>query len=51
MRANLQSTTQRRLRSAVDTVQERNPGTKPSSRSSNAAMIDYILEMLAGPGY
>jgi hypothetical protein len=51
LRAKLQGTTQRRLRSAVDVVQQRNPGTRPSSRSSNAAMIDYIVEMLAGSGY
>jgi hypothetical protein len=51
LRAKLQGTTQRRLRSAVDIVQAHNPGTKPTSRTINAAMIDYIVEQLAGPGY
>ncbi len=51
LRAALDGNTQRRLRSAVDIVQARKPGTKPASRSRNDAMIDYIVEQLAGPGH
>jgi hypothetical protein len=50
LRAVFLRATQRQLREAVDTVQERNPGTKPTSRAQNAAMIDYIVEHVAGPG-
>ena len=42
LRAVLSGATPRRLRDAVDVVQERNPGTKPASRSRKADMIDYI---------
>jgi hypothetical protein len=51
LRAVLQRSTQRSLREAVDAVQEREPGTRPASRTRNADMIDYIVEHVAGPGY
>lgn len=51
LRAVLARGTQKDLREATDIVQERNPGTRPSSRSSKAAMADYIMEHVAGPGY
>jgi hypothetical protein len=51
LRAVLERMPQRRLREAVDSVQEREPSTRPSSRSRNADMIDYIMEHVAGPGY
>lgn len=51
LRAVLKGATPTLLREAVDVVQERNPGTKPVSRSRKADMIDYITEHVAGPGY
>jgi hypothetical protein len=51
LRAVLDRMTQRRLREAVDSVQEREPGTRPASRTRNADMIDYIVEHVAGAGY
>lgn len=50
LRAVLVRATQTRLREAAKIVMERNPGTKPTSLSSNPAMIDYIMEHVA-PGY
>ncbi len=51
LRAALNRETQRSLRSAVEVVQARNPGTAPHSRTRNQDMIDYIVEHVAGPGY
>ena len=51
LRAVLVRGTQRDLREATDIVQARNPGTKPTSRSSKDAMIEYILEYVAAPNY
>jgi hypothetical protein len=51
LRASLAGTTQRRLRSAVDAVITQNPGAKPTNRTQNEAMIDFIVEYVAGPGY
>jgi hypothetical protein len=51
LRAALMRSTQRDLREAVDAVQEREPGTRPASRTRNADMIDYIVEHVAGSGY
>ncbi len=51
LRAVLVRGTQKDLQEATNIVQERNPGTKPTSKSSNPAMIEYILEHVAGPGY
>jgi hypothetical protein len=51
LRAALANTTQKRLRTAVDAVQARNPGTKPASRTVNQDMIDYIVQQLAGSSY
>jgi hypothetical protein len=39
------------LREAVDVVQLHDPDSKPSSRSRNDVMIDFIVEKVAGPGY
>lgn len=38
------------LRVAVNLVKERNPGKKPSG-TSKQALIDFIVENVAGPGY
>jgi hypothetical protein len=51
LRAVLQHATQRHLREAVDVVQLHDPDSKPSSRSRNDVMIDFIVEKVAGPGY
>lgn len=51
LRAVLVRATQKRLREGTDIVQARNPGTKPTSRSSNDAMIEYIMQHVAGSGY
>ena len=51
LRAVLQHATQRHLREAVDIVQTHEPDSKPSSRSRNDVMIDFIVEKVAGPGY
>lgn len=51
LRAVLMRATQRLLREAVDIVQSHEPATKPASRSRNDAMIDYIVENVAGPGF
>lgn len=51
LRAVLVRGTQRDLREATDIVQARNPGTKPASRSRNTAMIEYILDHVAGPNH
>lgn len=51
LRAVLVRATQQHLREAVEIVQAHEPGTKPASRSSNTAMIDYIVAAVAGPGY
>lgn len=50
LRAVLERDTQQRLRTAVDAVQERNPGTKPATRTKKDDMVDYIVEHVAGPG-
>jgi hypothetical protein len=41
---------QQNLRVAVNLVKERNPGKKPSG-TSKQALIDFIVEHVAGPGY
>ncbi len=51
LRAVLTRATQRHLREALDIVQSHDPDTKPPSRSRNDAMIDFIVEKVAGPGY
>jgi hypothetical protein len=51
LRSVLVRATQQHLREAVDIVQAHEPGTKPASRSSNTAMIDYIVAAVAGPDY
>ena len=51
LRAVLERATQRLLREAVDIVQKHEPDSKPSSRSRNDVMIDFIVEKVAGPGY
>lgn len=51
LRAVLERDTQRRLRTAVDMVQARNPDTKPRGRTHITDMVDYIMEHVAGPGY
>jgi hypothetical protein len=38
------------LRVAVGLVKERNPGKKPSGQSKQA-LVDFIVEHVAGPGY
>jgi hypothetical protein len=40
-----------KLKEGLEAVQEKTPGTKPASRSKKAAIIDYIVEQVAGPGY
>ena len=37
-----------RLKEAVALVQERNPGTKSSGRSSKPVLVDYIIRYVAG---
>lgn len=37
-----------RLKEAVALVQERNPSTKPTSRSRKEALIEYIIHYVAG---
>jgi hypothetical protein len=49
LRAVLSGATPARLREAVSIVQEREPGTKPTSRSAKQSMVDYIMEHVA-PG-
>lgn len=39
------------LREFVDTVQSREPGTKPVSKSKKKDMVDYIVGHVAGPEY
>ena len=51
LRAVLLRGTQRDLREAVSAVQARKPGTAPRNKASKDAMIDYIMEYVAGPGY
>jgi aryl-alcohol dehydrogenase-like predicted oxidoreductase len=51
LRAVIERATQRLLREAVDIVQSHEPDSKPSSRSRNDVMIDFIVEKVAGPGY
>ena len=51
LRAVLVRGTQRDLREATNIVMARNPGTKPTSRSDKDAMVDYIVECVAGHGY
>jgi len=51
LRAVLVRASQALLREAVGIVQLRKPGTKPTSRANKAAMVDYIVEQVAGPGY
>lgn len=50
LRAVLLRGTQRDLREAVSIVQAREPGTAPRSRTSNADMVDYIMEHVVGSG-
>jgi hypothetical protein len=40
-----------RLKEAAALVEERNPGTKPTSRARKDTIIDYIVECVAGPSY
>lgn len=51
LRAVLVRGTQRDLREAADIVQARNPGTKPTNRSSKDAMIEYIMEHVVDLNY
>lgn len=51
LRAVLTRDTQRRLRTAVEIVQERHPGTKPATKTRIQDMVDYIMEYVVGPGY
>ncbi len=51
LRTVLASATVTMLREAVDAVQAREPGTKPTSRSKKADMIDYIVDHVVGAGY
>lgn len=51
LRTVLERDTQRRLRTAVDIVQERNPGTKPAGRVHIDDMVDYIVKQILGPGH
>lgn len=39
------------LREFVDTVQAREPGTKPASKSKKKDMVDYVVVHVAGPEY
>ncbi len=41
---------QKNLKVAVGLVQQQHPGTKPANSSSNAGLIDYIVQYVA-PGY
>ncbi len=51
LRAALSVYTLTKLKQALDAVQQRNPDTKPTSRAKKDAIIDYIVEHVAGPGY
>jgi hypothetical protein len=46
----LSRASQPNLKVAVGLVKERNPGKKPSGQSS-PALVDFIVEHVAGPGY
>lgn len=39
------------LREATNSVQAREPGTKPASRTKKTDMVNYIVEKVAGTGY
>lgn len=40
-----------KLKQALAPVEQRHPGTKPTSRAEKDSIIDYIVEHVAGPGY
>lgn len=40
-----------KLKQALAAVEGRNPGTKPTNRSRKDAIIDYIVERVAGPTF
>ena len=40
-----------KLKEALSPVEERNPGTKPTNKGRKDAIIDYIVEHVAGPGF
>jgi hypothetical protein len=39
------------LKEASARIEEKNPGTKPTSRARKDAIIDYIVEHIAGPDF
>lgn len=51
LRAALDGYTLASLKEASATTQERNPGTKPTNKGRKDAIIDYIVEHVAGPGF
>ncbi len=51
LRAALSRYTLARLKEGLPAVEQRNAGTKPASRARKDAIIDYIVEHVAGPGY
>ena len=40
-----------KLKEAAAKIEKEHPGTKPASRARKDAIIDYIVEQIAGPGY
>jgi len=40
-----------KLKEGAAAVEQKNPGTKPASKARKDSLIDYIVEMVAGPGY
>lgn len=50
-RAVVTGATTQALRELADAVQAREPNTSPASRRKKQAMIDYIVEHVAGRGY
>jgi hypothetical protein len=51
LRAALSEYSLAKLKEAATEIQTRNPGTKPTSKARKEAIIDYIVEKVAGPGY
>src|SRR5690348_15134447 len=51
LRAALTGYSLAKLKEGMATVEARNPGTKPKSKASKAALIDYIVERVAGTGH
>lgn len=51
LRAALEDYSRDTLKVAAATIEQRNPGTKPTNKSRKDSIIAYIVEHVAGPGY